>query len=97
MHFATRERTWCVARLNSEIALSRKPFGTGHMYICTSLLRITDTTTSQNIDLYSRDTLYMEHYSSDLNRKLEIRNLVTQQKANQEGSITNNTCALCWI
>jgi hypothetical protein len=44
--------------LNSEIALSRKPFGIGHMYIYTFLLRMTDTVTSQNIDLSSWDTLY---------------------------------------
>jgi hypothetical protein len=36
--------------LYSEIALSRKPFGIGHMYICIALLRMTDTMTSQNID-----------------------------------------------
>jgi hypothetical protein len=42
MHFVTRVRTWRVARLYSvlysEIALSRKPFGIGHMYIYTLLL-----------------------------------------------------------
>jgi hypothetical protein len=41
MHFATRVRTWRVARLYSEIAQSRKPFGIGHMYIYTSWLRTT--------------------------------------------------------
>jgi hypothetical protein len=39
MHSATRVRTFRVARLYSvlysEIALSRKPFGIGHMYIYT--------------------------------------------------------------
>jgi hypothetical protein len=30
MQFATRVRTWRVARLYSEIAVSRKPFGIGH-------------------------------------------------------------------
>jgi hypothetical protein len=35
--------------LYSEIAISRKPFGIGHMYIYTFLLRMTDTRTSQNI------------------------------------------------
>jgi hypothetical protein len=39
LHFATRMRTWRVARLyrvlTSEIALSRKQFGMGHTYICT--------------------------------------------------------------
>jgi hypothetical protein len=36
--------------LYSEVDLSRKPFGIGHMYIYIFLLRITDTITSQNID-----------------------------------------------
>jgi hypothetical protein len=58
MHFATRVRTWRVARLHSETALSLKPFGLGHMYIYTFLRRMTDTMTSQNIDLSSWDTLY---------------------------------------
>jgi hypothetical protein len=57
MCFATRVRTWRVARLYSEIALSRKPLGIGHVYIYTFLFRMTDTMTSQNIDLSSRDTL----------------------------------------
>jgi hypothetical protein len=35
MHFATRVRTWRIARLYSETALSRKPFGIGHIYIYT--------------------------------------------------------------
>jgi hypothetical protein len=43
--------------LYSEIALSRKPFGIGHMYIYTLLLKMTDTVTSQNIDLSSWDTV----------------------------------------
>jgi hypothetical protein len=60
MHFATRVRTWRVARLYSEIALSRKPFGIGHMYIYTFLLRMTDTMTSQNIDLSCWVILYVE-------------------------------------
>jgi hypothetical protein len=42
----------------SEIAVSQKPFRIGHMYIYTFLLRITNTMTSQNIDLSSWDTLY---------------------------------------
>jgi hypothetical protein len=53
MHFATRVRTWRVPRLYSEIALSRKPFGIGNMYIYTILLRMTDTLNSLNIDLSS--------------------------------------------
>jgi hypothetical protein len=62
MHFAARVRTWRVARLYSvqysEIALSRKPFGVEHMYVYNFLLRMTDTVTSQNIDLPSWDILY---------------------------------------
>jgi hypothetical protein len=57
MHFETRVRTWRVARLYSEIALSRKPFGIGHMYIYSFLLRMTDTMISQNTDIFSLDTL----------------------------------------
>jgi hypothetical protein len=34
------------SELYSEIALSRKPFGIGHTYIYSSLLRMTDTVTS---------------------------------------------------
>jgi hypothetical protein len=44
--------------LYSEIAVSRKPFGIGHMHIYTFLLRMTDTVTSQNTDLSSWDTPY---------------------------------------
>jgi hypothetical protein len=55
MHFATRVRTWRVARLYSEF---RKPFGIGYMYIYTFLLRMTDTVTSQNIGLSSWGTMY---------------------------------------
>jgi hypothetical protein len=43
-----------------EIAQSRKPFGIGHMYIYTFLLRMTDTMTSQNFDFSSWDTLYID-------------------------------------
>jgi hypothetical protein len=39
--------------LYNEIALSRKAFGIGYMYIYTFLLRLTETMTSQNIDLFS--------------------------------------------
>jgi hypothetical protein len=55
MHFATRMRTWRVARLYSEIALSRKPFRIGQMYkrTYTFLLRMTETMTFQNIELSS--------------------------------------------
>jgi hypothetical protein len=41
----------------SQMALSRKPFRTGHMFISTFLFRMTYTMTSQNIDNSSRDTL----------------------------------------
>jgi hypothetical protein len=58
MHFAT------LARLYSEIALSRKPFGIGHMYIYTFLLRMTYTMTSQNIDPSSWDTCIYHNRSS---------------------------------
>jgi hypothetical protein len=44
--------------LYSQMALSRKPFGIAHMFIQTVFLRMTDTMTSQNIDLSSWDTLY---------------------------------------
>jgi hypothetical protein len=45
--------------LYSEIALHRKPFGIGHMYIYTlCLLRMTGTMTSQNIVLSSWGILY---------------------------------------
>jgi hypothetical protein len=43
--------------LYSEMALSRKPFGIGHMYIYTFLIRMIDTVTSQNIDLFSWNML----------------------------------------
>jgi hypothetical protein len=75
MHFATRVRTWRVARLHSEIALSRKPFGTGHTYIYTLLLRMTDTMTFQDTDLSARDTcvIYVNHvYSKSYESELEI-------------------------
>jgi hypothetical protein len=45
--------------LYSEIALPWKPVGIGHVYIYTFLFRMTDTMTSQNIDLSSWDTLYI--------------------------------------
>jgi hypothetical protein len=41
------------------MALSRKPFGIGHMFISSFLLRMTDTMTYQNIYLSSWDTLCM--------------------------------------
>jgi hypothetical protein len=53
--------------LHSEIVLSRKPFGMGHMYIYTFLLRMTNTTsiTSQNIDVSSWGTLYITLLEED--------------------------------
>jgi hypothetical protein len=45
--------------LYSETALSWKPFGIGRMYIYISLLRMTDTISSQNIDLSPWETLYI--------------------------------------
>jgi hypothetical protein len=48
-----------VLELYSETALSRKPFGIGHMYTYNFLLGMTDNMTSQNIDLSSWDTLYV--------------------------------------
>jgi hypothetical protein len=69
VHFATRVMTWHLARLSAfwhttvllycETAL-RKPFGIGHMYIYTFLLRMTHTTTSHNIDISSWDVLYFK-------------------------------------
>jgi hypothetical protein len=38
-----------VLEVYSEIVLSRKPFGTGHMYIHTSLLRMADTLTPRRL------------------------------------------------
>jgi hypothetical protein len=40
-----------ICTMYSEIALSRKLFGIGHMYIHNFLLRMTDTVASQNIYL----------------------------------------------
>jgi hypothetical protein len=48
--------------LYSEIALSRKPFRIGRMYIYTFLLRMTHTITSKNTDLSSWDILYSVKY-----------------------------------
>jgi hypothetical protein len=62
MHFATRVRKWRVARFYSVLAVSRKTFGIGHMYIYILSLRMTDTVTSQNIDLSSRVTLQEQFY-----------------------------------
>jgi hypothetical protein len=45
----------------SQLTLSRNLFGIGHVYIYTLLLRMTDTVTSQNIDLSSWYILYKTH------------------------------------
>jgi hypothetical protein len=45
--------------LYSEIPLSRKRFGIGHMYVHNFLLRMTNIMTSYGTDLSSWDTLYM--------------------------------------
>jgi hypothetical protein len=50
--------------LYSEIAVSRKRFGKGHLY--TFLLGMTDTMTSHNMDLSSWDTLYKDVASHDV-------------------------------
>jgi hypothetical protein len=47
-----------ILELYSEMALYRKPLRVGHIYIYTFLLRMTDTMTSQNIDISSWDNLY---------------------------------------
>jgi hypothetical protein len=47
-----------ILELYSEITLSRKRFGIGHIYIQNFLIRMTDTMTSQDTDLSSWDTLY---------------------------------------
>jgi hypothetical protein len=52
--------------LYSEIAVSRKPFRIGHMYIYTFLFRMTDTMTSQNIDVSSWDNcIAMDNMMAD--------------------------------
>jgi hypothetical protein len=66
MNFATHVRTWRVARLYSEIALSRKPFGIEHMYLYTFLLKMAGPVTSQNTDLSSWDILYISKYKKKL-------------------------------
>jgi hypothetical protein len=60
-----------VCTVYSEIALSRKQFGIGHIYIYTFLLIITD-----NIDLSSWDILYIAlslgRDSAHLHTRLEL-------------------------
>jgi hypothetical protein len=64
MHFATRVRTWRVACLYSEIALCRKPFGIGQMYIYSFLLRMTDIKASEKNDSSSWNILYIPSFSN---------------------------------
>jgi hypothetical protein len=63
-----------IFQLHSEIALSRKPFGIGHRYIYTFLLRMTAIVTSQNVDVYSWDNLHrvfvMERVKDAINSEL---------------------------
>jgi hypothetical protein len=47
-----RDNTWRPNQ-TTKMALTRKPFGIGHMFIKSFLLRMTDTMTSQNIVLSS--------------------------------------------
>jgi hypothetical protein len=53
-----KDNTWRPSH-TTKMALSRKPFGIGHMFKKSFLLRMTDTMTSQNIVLSSWDTLYI--------------------------------------
>jgi hypothetical protein len=62
----------------SEIALSQKSFGIGHMYMKTFLLRIADTMTSQIIDLFSWDTLYICY--SNKTKKLSNAKLLSYNR-----------------
>jgi hypothetical protein len=61
MHFASRVRTWRVARLYNvqcNSSISETVRNRTHLNIhC--LLRMTDTMTSQNADLCSSDTIYI--------------------------------------
>jgi hypothetical protein len=59
-----------------EIALSRKPFGIGHVYVSSFLIKMTDTMTSQNIDPTSWDICIMVNI-----RKAESRVEIADQCA----------------
>jgi hypothetical protein len=56
--------------------LSRKLFTIGHIYVDTFLLGMTNTMTSQNIDLYSRDPCmtFFDTLACNLQNKKEINN-----------------------
>jgi hypothetical protein len=56
--------------LYSKVALSLKQFGIGHRDINTFSLRMTDTMTSQNIDLSSWDTLYNHNVSHQIRTRM---------------------------
>jgi len=59
--------------VSGQTDLSRKPFGIGHMFILTFLLRITDTMNSQNIGLYiKRYQLLKEQMIGEYNEILKI-------------------------
>jgi hypothetical protein len=63
----------------------RKQFGIGHMFIQTFFLRMTDTMTSQNIELSSWDTLYIEA-CSNFNGKLLKTSSKTPHLSNLKSS-----------
>jgi hypothetical protein len=58
--------------LYSEIALSQKPFGIGHVYTYIFVLRMTYAMTFQNLSYW--DTLYVGLYKTRL-RKYTVYNL----------------------
>ena len=70
-----------ILRLYIQIALSRKPFGIGHMFIQTFLLRMTDTMNSQNIDLSSWDTLYNLYICVEMSILTRVEKLTGSQLA----------------
>jgi hypothetical protein len=99
MHSGTRVKTWRVAHLSpsvlpyicrvllySEIAVPRKPFGIGYMYIYTFVLRMTDTVTTQNTGLLSWDTLYVRLFTllTYLLMELSISGEAANSAATQE-------------
>jgi hypothetical protein len=93
MHFAPRVRTRRVVRPCSEIALSRKPFGIGYMYIYNFLLRMTDNMISQNSDLSSWDILYIQGNSELMVQKENIavtavKDLFHQYKHNMKQKLS---------
>jgi hypothetical protein len=74
-----------VCRVYSEIALSWKPFRIGHMCIYTFLLGVTDTLTSQNIDLSSWYTYILDlDYKMHITCKLQFQNFTPKNMAMEE-------------